>query len=126
MALPAPRILATTFGYHPDVDAVSNLLKSGMFDDLLVLGSLVPDAGDDIAVRVVAEPEVQLPQGLYWFSADPPVAMVVHHGSDPAAPVHEPAASVQPESVLDLDGSSPCGMTPRRFRSLGSTSAVMS
>ncbi len=101
MALPAPRILATTHGYYPDVRVVGDLLKSGMFDDFLVLGVPVPDANGDAAVRVIAEPEVELPQGVYWFSVDPPVAMVVHLGSEPAEPLHQPADAVEPGSVLD-------------------------
>lgn len=101
MSLPVPRILATTHGYYPDVSVVGDLLKSGMFDDLLVLGVPVPDANGDAAVRVIAEPEVELPQGVYWFSVDPPVAMVVHLGSDPAEPLHQPADAVESGSVLD-------------------------
>lgn len=101
MALPAPRTLATTFGYHPDVHVVGDLLKSGMFDDLLVLGGPVPDVDDEVAVRFITEPEVQLPQGVYWFSADPPVAMLVRRGSEPAEPLHEPADTVPSGSVLD-------------------------
>lgn len=101
MALPNPRQLAKTHGYYPDVTLVGDLLKSGMFDDFLVLGGPVPDADGQAAVRVVLEPEVQLPQGLYWFSVDPPVAMVVHQGSEPAEPLNEPADALEEGSVLD-------------------------
>ncbi|WP_162786750.1 DEAD/DEAH box helicase [Janibacter anophelis] len=106
MSLPAPRILAATHGYYPDVSVVGDLLKSGMFDEFLVLGAPIPDAGGQASVRVIAQPDVALPQGVYWFSFDPssaevPVAMVVHHGTGPAEPLHEPMASVAPGSVLD-------------------------
>ena len=101
MALPAPRVLATTHGYYPDVDAIQDLLKSGMFDELLVLGPQIPDADGQADVRAVAEPEVQLPRGLYWFSVEPPVAMLVHDGSEPAEPLHHSADSLEPGSVLD-------------------------
>ncbi|MGW3548849.1 helicase-related protein [Janibacter hoylei] len=100
MALPTPRTLATTHGYHPDVRDLNALLDSRMFDELLVLGGPLPDAEGKATVRVIMEPETQLPRGLYWFSVEPPAVMMVQSGTTPARPVHEPSDAVDEASVL--------------------------
>lgn len=102
MALASPRVLLSTFGYTPDIRDVEDLIATRLFDELLVVGMPVPDVDEHASVRVVTEPEVQLPQGLYWFSTDEaPAAMIVHSGSGPAEPHHESASSIAEGSVLD-------------------------
>lgn len=83
-----PTRIRSTYGYHPlpwDAPAVAS---GAQFAGALILGEDIPDLTADVEVtRVIADPEVNLPRGLYWFGLDEPAyLMVVDHGSDAQAP----------------------------------------
>ena len=87
MSAPPSAMVAQTHGYHPLVSDAVSLLSGGHFRELLILGTVVPDAADHVGeVRVVLEPPVDLPVGVYWFSrVDPPCVLLVSRGAAPSA-----------------------------------------
>lgn len=91
MSLPDTRTLATTRGYFPDPLQAEALLQTSIFDEVLTIGLPVSDADTTVREsRFVSNPEIQLPEGVYWFATtEPASALVVNHGSQPGAPVTE-------------------------------------
>lgn len=60
--------LPPSFGYHPDKDQIEAALARGMFQRALVLDMAVRALADRVAeTRVLWNPDVDLPEGLYWF-----------------------------------------------------------
>lgn len=75
-----------TFGYHPDYERLVAALDHGRFTRALVVGLAVEriiDATD--SCRTVWDPDVELPEGLYWFQGldDGDLVMQVGQGSWP-------------------------------------------
>ena len=65
--------LRHSHGYHPVTTDLAGVLATGLFDQLLVFGSGMPDVVDHVVeARLVTEPPVQLPQGIYWFDGIEP------------------------------------------------------
>jgi superfamily II DNA or RNA helicase len=57
-----------SFGYHPDFERIDVALDHGQFGRALVLDGPVRDLVSRVAqCRVLWRPEVELPEGLYWF-----------------------------------------------------------
>ncbi len=102
MTLPDRSAVETTFGYHPMPADVVDLLKTGSFTDVLVLGASVPDISDLVhQVRHIPSPTIQLPDGLYWFSGtDSASVLVVDAGASPAVSMRVPSDAVTDESPL--------------------------
>lgn len=78
----APEEVRVTFGYHPGVSDLQDLLGAGSFSRLLVVGGAVWDVVDLVAATRTIAPDAELPRGLYWFSGiDQTMAMLVKTGS---------------------------------------------
>jgi superfamily II DNA or RNA helicase len=103
VAAPARDQLRNRHGYHPVTTDLAGVLATGLFDQLLVFGSGLPDVIDHVVeARLVTEPPVQLPQGIYWFDGiDPSLALLVSSGSPAAPSLSVPAEAVPPGSALD-------------------------
>lgn len=57
-----------TFGYHPDKDQLDAALGRGVFRRALVIDMGVRTLVDRVSeTRVLWNPDVDLPEGLYWF-----------------------------------------------------------
>lgn len=94
--------VARSCGYHPLVTDLADLLAGGRFNQGLVLGPGVPDVVDSLKeLRQIADPSVQLPQGIYWYSGvDPAAVLLVSAGSAPSAPLREPVTGLQHDGPL--------------------------
>jgi CshA-type fibril repeat protein len=63
-----PSIQDGTYGYHPSVEAAVDLARQYSFDEALVLGTAVPDLGDQVpTVRLRTDLADVLTAGTYWF-----------------------------------------------------------
>lgn len=63
MSSPTP-----TFGYHPDVESIEEALAQRSYKRALVLDAPVRGLATTVGeCRVLRHPEVQLPEGVYWF-----------------------------------------------------------
>lgn len=61
-------LLPPSFGYHPDKDQIEAALGRGAFQRALVLDMAVRTLPDRVSeTRVLWNPDVGLPEGLYWF-----------------------------------------------------------
>lgn len=103
MAAPTRGELRGTYGYHPVTTDLAAILVSGLFDQLLVFGAGVTDVVDHVDdVRVLTQPPVSLPNGVYWFSGiERPLVLSVTSGL-PAGPSASLAVDlVQSGSALD-------------------------
>ena len=59
---------APTFGYHPDPEQLHVALDRGEFARALVLDGAVRHLATRVTeCRVLGKPEVELPEGVYWF-----------------------------------------------------------
>lgn len=68
MTAPVESAIVQSFGYHPDKDAIDSVLGRGSFARALVLDMGVRTLVDRVAeTRVLWDPDVALPEGLYWF-----------------------------------------------------------
>lgn len=57
-----------TFGYHPDFESLDAAFSRGSFVRALVLDTPVRTLADRVeSCRVLWSPDVELPEGLYWF-----------------------------------------------------------
>src|SRR4051812_13991901 len=103
MAAPGREEIRGTHGYHPVTTDLGMLLATGLFDQLLVFGSGVPDViGHVNETRLVPTPAVQLPQGVYWFTMiEPPLVLLVSAGRPAGPSARLPAGSVTAGSPLD-------------------------
>ncbi|MFV2124840.1 DEAD/DEAH box helicase [Micromonospora sp. LOL_013] len=99
---PDPGVLAVTHGYHPLLTDATAMLATGLFTDVLVLGSDLPEPGAEVErIRQIVVPTVSLPEGVYWFGGlDPTPLLVVTSGAMPGAGMHEPAAEVAEDSPV--------------------------
>src|SRR4051794_15891769 len=98
MAAPNSDTLGSSHGYHPVTRDLPGVLAGHRFGQLLALG---PGLGDVIDLvdeaRLQTSPPVQLPQGIYWFSAvEPPAVLIVENGAMPG-----PSLRIAPAEVLD-------------------------
>lgn len=103
MTAPESAVVRSTHGYHPVTTDLDAILRSGGFEQLLVFGPGVPDVVDLVSeARVVTQPPVELPQGIYWFSGvSPSIALSVSNGASPGASTSLDSGSVPPGSPLD-------------------------
>jgi len=89
-----------TFGYFPDHERIDVALDRGRFARALVLDtsvrSLVEQVGE---CRVLWQPNVELPEGIYWFQGvdDGPIILQVAVGAPPGG------AMVESPHGLDTD-----------------------
>jgi SNF2 family DNA or RNA helicase len=61
--------LASTHGYHPNLDDFNELVSTAAGPNILFLGNRFPDIDyQGTEKRQITEPEVELPRGLYWFN----------------------------------------------------------
>jgi superfamily II DNA or RNA helicase len=75
-----------SFGYYPDYENLNAALERGKFSRALVVGLAVDRVIDSAAsCRIVWGPEVELPEGLYWFQGldDGDLLMQVGQGAWP-------------------------------------------
>lgn len=76
---------AASFGYHPDVERLDVPLELADFARALVLDFPVRNLVDHVAeCRVLWQPDVALPEGVYWFEGiDSPLILQVAVGAPP-------------------------------------------
>ncbi|MDP7701303.1 DEAD/DEAH box helicase [Mycobacterium sp. TY815] len=74
-----------SFGYHPDVDGLDVALARTSFRRALVLDYPVRELVDRVTeCRVLWQPEVSLPEGIYWFEGiEQPMLFQVAVGEPP-------------------------------------------
>ena len=103
MAAPDRDVVQGTHGYHPLTSDLEEILRSGGFGQLLVFGPGVTDVVDHVReIRIVTQPPVQLPQGVYWFSGVEPAGVLsVTSGTSPGPSLAFPADAVPEGSALD-------------------------
>lgn len=103
--MPAPdvEVLRGTYGYHPVTSDLEEVLRRGEFDQLLVFGPGVTDVVEHVRdIRIVTQPPVELPQGLYWFTGiEPSGVLSVTTGASPGASISVPVDQVLDGSPLD-------------------------
>src|SRR6516165_8920180 len=103
--MPAPdgEVVRSTFGYHPLTSDLEEILRNAGFDQLLVFGGGIGDIVEHVReIRIVMQPPVQLPQGVYWFSeAEPSGVLSVTVGASPGPSVAVPVDGVPEGSPLD-------------------------
>ncbi len=94
--------LQLTCGYHPDGADLTALV--GLLDNprLLVVDGAVPDVHERVAeLRVLADHELELPVGLYWFDSGEGVeVLAVTGGGPPASGERMPSASLTEDQPL--------------------------
>jgi hypothetical protein len=57
-----------TFGYHPDPERLDAALNLGSFERALVVGAPVQSLATRVRTcKVIGDPGVELPEGVYWF-----------------------------------------------------------
>jgi superfamily II DNA or RNA helicase len=103
VAAPDREVVRGTHGYHPLASDLEVMLQSGGFDQLLVFGSGIKDVVEYVReIRIVTQPPVELPRGVYWFSgAEPSGVLLVTTGASAGASVAVPAEGVPEGSALD-------------------------
>lgn len=71
--------LQPSFGYHPDPESIEQVLGRARFTRALVIEHPVRELRDRVAnCRLLWQPEVFLPEGVYWFDGiDDPLMMQV-------------------------------------------------
>ncbi|MBU2667411.1 DEAD/DEAH box helicase [Actinoplanes bogorensis] len=81
-----------TFGYFPDYEQYAVALGRGRFARALVLETAVRTLADHVTeCRVLWNPEVELPEGVYWFQGvdDGPLILQVGAGALPGGAMVE-------------------------------------
>lgn len=57
-----------TFGYHPDPEDLDVALRRGEFSRALVVDGSISTLADSVKeCRLILDPDVELPEGVYWF-----------------------------------------------------------
>ena len=102
--MPAPdgEVVRSTFGYHPLTSDLEEILRNAGFDQLLVFGGGIGDIVEHVReIRIVMQPPVQLPQGVYWFSGvEPSGVLSVTTGASPGPSIAVSFDSVPESSPL--------------------------
>ncbi|MDT0169737.1 helicase-related protein [Pseudarthrobacter sp. BRE9] len=91
------------FGYHPDYENVHVALHHGTFARALVIETPVKSLVDGAAnCRILWNPEVALPEGLYWFCGIPegPMLLQVGLGDAPADAMLTPVDTLTDDHPL--------------------------
>ena len=103
MAAPDGEVVRGTFGYHPLTSDLEEILRNAGFDQLLVFGGGIRDFVEHVReIRIVMQPPVQLPKGVYWFSGvEPSGVLSVTVGASPGPSLAVPADGVPEGSPLD-------------------------
>ncbi|MEO3821257.1 helicase-related protein [Plantactinospora sp. B24E8] len=97
---PSPSTHDVTFGYFPDHERTDVAFDRGRFERALVLDTPVRLLADQVSTcRVLWQPEVDLPEGIYWFQGvdDGPIILQVAVGAPPGG------AMVESPYGLDAD-----------------------
>ncbi|MDZ5446073.1 helicase-related protein [Micromonospora sp. 4G57] len=92
-----------TFGYFPDHERIDVALDRGRFARALVLDTPVRSLADQVSeCRVLWHPEVELPEGVYWFQGveDGPVIVQVAAGALPGGAMVESPYGLDAEHPL--------------------------
>lgn len=100
MAFPHERAtIEDTYGYHPIQNDLEALVSLIAINQLLIVGSDVPDLIDQVGeARYLQDSNLQLPVGIYWFGDESISIMVVTEG-----PMSGPGELVPTESVMQND-----------------------
>jgi superfamily II DNA or RNA helicase len=103
VAAPDSEVVRSTFGYHPLTSDLEEILRNGGFDQLLVFGGAIRDIVEHVReIRIVMQPPVQLPQGIYWFSGvEPSGVLSVATGGSPGPSLAVPIDGVPEDSALN-------------------------
>lgn len=103
MTLPERSVIASSHGYHPVVGEIAELVGTGLFSDLLILGAGVPEIHGLVQhMRHLSTSPTPLPEGIYWFSGvDPTAVLLVDGGAPPGAPFRQPIEDVAEGSPLE-------------------------
>ncbi|WP_432049913.1 DEAD/DEAH box helicase [Verrucosispora sp. NA02020] len=100
---PTSSIGDATFGYFPDYERVDVALTYGRFSRALVLDTPVRSLVDEVSeCRVLWHPEVELPEGVYWFQGidDGSLILQVAAGALPGGGMVEPAYGLDADHPL--------------------------
>ena len=116
MAAPDGEVVRSTFGYHPLTSDLEEILRNGGFDQLLVFGGGIRDFVEHVReIRIVMQPPVQLPKGVYWFSGvEPSGVLSVTVGASSGPSLAVPADGVPEGSPLDNAGRPHADAHPNR------------
>ena len=103
MAAPDREVVRGTYGYHPVTSDLEEILRKGGFDRLLVFGPFITDVVEHVReIRIVMQPPLQLPQGVYWFSGGESSGVLsVSVGASSGPSMAIPADGVPEGSALD-------------------------
>ncbi|MGA5305860.1 DEAD/DEAH box helicase [Nucisporomicrobium flavum] len=92
-----------TFGYFPDFERIDLALDRGRFLRALVLDTPVRSLADQVSeCRVLWHPDVELPEGVYWFQGvdEGPIILQVAAGALPGGAMVESAYGLDEEHPL--------------------------
>ncbi|MEU7887782.1 helicase-related protein [Microbispora bryophytorum] len=92
-----------TFGYFPDHERIDVALDRGRFTRALVLDSPVRSLANQVSeCRVLWRPDVELPEGVYWFQGveDGPIILQVAAGALPGGAMVESPYGLDVEDPL--------------------------
>lgn len=92
-----------TFGYFPDHERIGVALSRGRFERALVLDMPVRSLVEQVReCRVLWQPEVELPEGVYWFQGvdDGAIILQVAVGAAPGGAMVESPYDLDPDHPL--------------------------
>ena len=92
-----------TFGYFPDHERIDVALSRGRFERALVLDMPVRSLVEQVReCRVLWQPEVELPEGVYWFQGvdDGAIILQVAVGAVPGGAMVESPYDLHPDHPL--------------------------
>lgn len=84
-----------TFGYIPDAEAIDGAMKYGPFARALVVETPVNALADQVLeCRILWDPSVELPEGVYWFGVEGDALVMqvgngATHGQGAIVPIDE-------------------------------------
>jgi superfamily II DNA or RNA helicase len=91
-----------SYGYHPDPGDLEELTRLVPVGDVLVVGGRAADLREQVTtMRQLRSQDVDLPEGLYWFSTHPTVRILaVFDGTSPGSSDVVPLAELSGDSPL--------------------------
>jgi superfamily II DNA or RNA helicase len=99
----ASDVVQATFGYHPMLGDLAELLAQARFARLVAVGGELEDVLGQVGSARVSASSAALPRGLYWFCGlEDPLLMVVTSGGPSGDGACLPVAEVEEDSALAL------------------------
>lgn len=100
---PTPTTGDTTFGYFPNHERIEVALAHGRFSRALILDTPVRSLADEVdECRILWRPDVELPEGIYWFQGvvEGPIILQVGAGALPGGAMIESPYGLDAEHPL--------------------------